>query len=182
MALGFRKSFFGYNCEEVAEYISKTAAENKETVLSLRKKIDEEAENNAAAKAEIEQLSSKLSDINESLEFYKTKYEEIKNLSDNIGKLYLVAQTNAKAIISAADSAQNSSKEEIDKNIAVLDAAGDSLQTIKEKINSLNSDFSAKVNELFLELENVKRLASNAEQAKKDGVENFERAFKSITE
>ncbi len=182
MALGFRKSLFGYNCEEVLEHISKITADNKQTVLTLKDKIKSREEENLKLLSEAEDLNKKLLEINESLEFYKSKYEEIKNLSDNIGKLYLVAQTNAKAIVSAADAAHISSKTEIDRNISVLEEAEAALNGAKQKLNDLNREFSSQVTVLSQELEEIRELALTADTAKNENVQSFEQAFKSITE
>ena len=119
MALGFRKSIFGYNCEDVSEYLLKNQNSHKQAVAALNDTINELREKLADAEENNTKLCGVNSDLQSQLDFYKSKYEEVKTLSENIGKLYLVAQTNAKSIINAADEARAASLEEIEDNIAV---------------------------------------------------------------
>ncbi len=182
MALGFRKSLFGYNCEDVAEYITKAATDNKQAVSALKEKLKTEAQQNTELNQRINSLNDDLAKTAESLDFYKAKYEEIKTLSDNIGKLYLVAQTNARAIITAADDASGNSKAELERNISVLDKTEAALLETKEKLNTLNEEFTARVTALSSELESIKRLSSKADSVKQESLKSFENAYKKITE
>lgn len=180
MALGFKKSFFGYNCEEVTEYITKLTAENNKNVSVLKQRIQAETENTAKANEQIEDLNKKIKEIEDTLNFYKSKYDEVKKLSDNIGKLYLVAQTNAKSIIDSANTAHESSKAEIEKNIEVLNSTDESLNVLEQKVSALSSEFSKSVAALREELCAVKELANQAENASEAGNENFKIAYNSI--
>lgn len=180
MSLGFRKSFFGYNCEEVTEYITRLNAQNNQTVSALKDKIKTESDNLAKAEEEIKSLNQKINELDENLAFYKSKYDEVKKLSDNIGKLYLVAQTNAKAIMESANSAHDSSKAEIDKNIELLDNTDESLTSLEEKVSALSEEFSKSVSALREELNNIKGLASQSEEAFEKSNENFNTAYNSI--
>ena len=100
--MGFKKSLFGFNCDEVMNYIENMHKTTKENELVLNEKLDDatskleaSANENAELKAKNELLSAELKEITE-------KYNEIEKISENIGKLYLVAQTNAKTIMDNA--------------------------------------------------------------------------------
>lgn len=180
MSLGFKKGFFGYNCEEVVEYITKLTAENNQTVSTLKEKIAAEAENTAKANQEIEQLEVKIGDAQRELEFYKSKYEEVKKLSDNIGKLYLVAQTNAKAIMESANEAHDASKSEIEKNIQILNSTEVSLNSLKEKVSELNREFENYVSSITDDLNAIKELASVSDDLSEKSNDDFKKAYSSI--
>lgn len=182
MALGFRKSIFGYNCEDVSEYLLKNQNSHKQAVAALNDTITELREKLADAEENNTKLCEVNSDLQSQLDFYKSKYEEVKTLSENIGKLYLVAQTNAKSIINAADEARAASLEEIEDNIAVISNTNAALSDIKENILKMSDNFVNEIEKLTASLEKIKTMATSADEngdAKKD---EFEKVFKNITE
>ena len=181
MALGFHKSLFGYNCEEVTEYVHKTITSNQEIQNSLNGKIKD-------ANLEIEKLKNVIADmqsekaqIEEQLAYYQAKYEEIKVLSENIGKLYLVAQTNANAIIDAAEKSKDATYTEIGNNLAVIDSTNDALNEMKSRINELTTEFCIKVDELNGSLLKTKILIENATADSAANKEEYDSVFNSLT-
>ena len=96
--------------------------------------------------------------------------------------MYLVAQTNAKSIINAADEARAASLEEIEDNIAVISNTNAALSDIKENILKMSDNFVNEIEKLTASLEKIKTMATSADEngdAKKD---EFEKVFKNITE
>ena len=181
MALGFHNSLFGYNCEEVTEYVHKTITSNQEIQNALNNKIKE-------AKLEIGKLNDAIVEVNnekaqleEQLNFYKAKYEEIKVLSENIGKLYLVAQTNANAIIDAAEKSKDATYTEIGNNLAVIDSTNLSLNDMKSRINSLTAEFCNQVDELNNSLLKTKEIIENATMDAAASKEEYDTVFNSLT-
>lgn len=182
MALGFRKSIFGYNCEEVSEYLHKNENSHKQAISALNVTINELRDKLAEAESNNTALSDENSALLANLDFYKTKYEEVKTLSENIGKLYLVAQTNAKSIISAADNARVASFEEIEENIAAINKTNASLAEIKSQILTMSDNFVKEIEKLTSSLEQIKALAAAADENGNAKVTDFEKVFKNITE
>ncbi|MBR3961742.1 MAG: hypothetical protein IKK13_06000 [Clostridia bacterium] len=180
MALGFRKSLFGYNQDDVTDYIQRQAVKNTQIQTELNTKIKQ---NEASIKALTEQLNDanqKNSELTESIEFYREKYEEVKTLSDNIGKLYLVAQTNAKAIMNAAEQAKGAAQGEIDKNIEVLDATGETLSALKAKVLDMCNNFAGDVDSLSAELMDAKKVIEASASTQQETSENFEKLYSSL--
>ncbi len=180
MALGFRKSLLGYNCEEVSEYIHKTSQENRELVSSLNNKIKE---SNKLVELKDEQclnLSNQINELNEQLNFYKAKYDEVKKLSDNIGKLYLVAQTNAKAIISAANNASSSVQNEMQNNISLIEQTDTSLLHLKNDLVNMSNSFVSEVDKLQEKLNEIKKLSKIAEAEQAENTESFDTVYNSL--
>ena len=181
MALGFHKSLFGYNCEEVTEYVHKTISSNQEIQNSLNKKIKDAEQKISELNTEIDSINNEKSEIQKQLEFYQAKYEEIKVLSENIGKLYLVAQTNANAIIDAAEKSKEAANSEIANNIAVIDSTNESLNDMKVRINELTADFCAKVDELNNSLIKTKAIIDSADVDAATSKQEYETVFESLT-
>lgn len=180
MALGFRKSLFGYNQEDVAEYINKQSIKHTEIQTELNSKISisEQKINELTAALSLKREENKK--ILSELEFYREKYEEVKTLSDNIGKLYLVAQTNAKAIMSAANEAKSATDSEIKQNISAIDAANEALNIVKNKINALCDSFTNDVDNLNKTLLNTKAIIENTSAKQEERSENFEKVYSKL--
>ncbi|MBQ6815870.1 MAG: hypothetical protein IJP26_01380 [Clostridia bacterium] len=180
MALGFRKSLFGYNCDDVAEYLQKQAIKNTQIQTELNTKIKEGNQKIEESEKQIENLKSENSELLEKVEFYSAKYEEVKELSDNIGKLYLVAQTNAKAIMNAADTAKDGINLEIESNLSAINAANENLNDLKTKIINMCNEFTDNVDKLNLSLNDTKATLENSKKIQSDSAENFEKFYSVI--
>lgn len=181
MALGFRKSLFGYNCEDVANFIHKNENTHKQAISALNKNIEAIENKLDAVNEEKDALISQNNDLQNQLDFYKSKYEEVKTLSENIGKLYLVAQTNAKSIIETADKARVASVNEIEENIALLNNTNASLSEIKANVVAMSENFVAEIEKLTASLEEIKKIAKAADENGDAKVDNFEKIFNNIT-
>ena len=180
MALGFRKSLFGYNQEDVAEYINRQAVKNTEIQTELNAKIKANAEQINELTEKLEKLNTENAELNEKIAFYREKYEEVKTLSDNIGKLYLVAQTNAKAIMSAADQAKNATDNEIEQNIAVIDSTNEMLNTLKAKVAEVCDNFKSDVDKLNSTLLDAKATIEGSAIEHKESLESFDKLYASL--
>ncbi len=181
MALGFHKSLFGYNCDEVVQYIQKSNATNQEIQNSLNQKIKDNQEVILNLQNDIKNFNSQINELSQQADFYKTKYEEIKTLSENIGKLYLVAQTNAKAIITAAQQSKSVTDDEINSNIALIDKTNASLNSMKQYITQITDEFTKKVDELNVSLIETKAIISGNSNKIEEHKENFDSVYESIT-
>ncbi len=180
MALGFRKSIFGYNCEEVSEYLHKKDYENKQIVASLNQKINGLTDELSKINNTNAELSENIKELTEQLDFYKSKYEEVKTLSENIGKLYLVAQTNAKAIINSANETRTLTENEIEENLALINNTNSSLLTLKSDLINLSNTFVSEIERLSVSLDKIKCLAQGSKENADNGVQNFEKVYDNI--
>ena len=75
--------------------------------VELTQKAENLAEELKLSKDEYDNLMAEKAIVDEKLEAFNQKYEEIERLSENIGKLYLVAQANAQAIMKNSESSLN---------------------------------------------------------------------------
>ena len=156
MSIGFRKSLVGFNCEDVINYIEashKTHAENEEKLKNEISELNNNIENLtntiSTLTAERDKIASRLHEFDE-------KYEEIDRIAENIGKLYLVAQSNAHAIMKNSSESSSLATEEIQKNIAAIAETQDALTVIRSEMADVNKTFSSKLEELMDSLSDTK--------------------------
>ena len=152
MSVGFRKSLFGFNCDDVIEYIEQSHKNFSEKENQLNQKIDT--------------LDNTIETINAQLKEYTDKYDEIERLSQNIGKLYLVAQANAKSVMQNSAENRDIANREVEKNLHSIDNAQESLAALKAEIMQTSADFVAKVDTL------VSSLSSAREQINTNNTES----------
>ena len=103
MSAGFRKSLFGFNCEDVMEYIEKSQKSFVEREKDLSEQVEKLSADLELSNDNYRKLNEEKETISKKLEEFNEKYEEIGRLSENIGKLYLVAQANARAIMANSE-------------------------------------------------------------------------------
>ena len=172
MKAGFRKSLFGFNSDDVMEYIEKThkAFSEKETVLN--EKIDDLESELNSAKSQISEIIEEKNTIETQLREYTEKFDEIERLSQNIGKLYLVSETNANSVMENAKQNKELSMNAVSKSIKCADDTYASLASLKDEIIKTSSEY----------LERIKSLMSTLEKMKSDIYENDISSDKSIEE
>lgn len=156
MSVGFRKSLFGFNSDDVMNYIQKTHKEFSVKETELNERADQLKSELNSIKQELNELKIQKEVSERKLKEYTDKQEEIERLSQNIGKLYLVAQTNAKAIMKNSEESLESSRKEVADNLSKIDEAHKSLEELKEKIMRTSTDFAIQVDTLISSLSNTR--------------------------
>lgn len=169
MSAGFRKSMFGFNCNDVMQYISELHRKfsSKESELSAqlaqqKKEKDELDAQLEAMKDKISTLEAQKQSAEEELSRFTEKYDEVERLSQNIGRLYMVAQSNARSV--AAGSAENLelSRREVKGNLDAIDEAHTSLEETRARVVQTSQDFVSSIDALIASLSDTRsRLASN---------------------
>ena len=179
---GFRRSLFGFNTDDVLQYIEKTHNSFDKKTDGLNEKADSLANELQLSKEQYESLMAEKAVVDEKLNSFIEKYEEIEKLSENIGKLYLVAQANAQAIMANSEQNLNLSADEVTKNISAIDEAHESLGDIRQSIIKTSEDFVSELDELINSLDTTKqKITANTETAQK-AKENFDKVFDRIVE
>ena len=166
MSIGFRKSFFGFNCEDVLSYIEKShkdfAAEEKE----LKSQIADLNGTISELENKISELENSKENIKAQLESYENKKAQIDQMSKTIGKLYLVAQSNARSVIKSSEDNLAAVKEEIEKNFNSIDSAHQMLDNIKSNLIKTTEEFTVNIdtlsNSLNIAKEEIKSKESEA--------------------
>ena len=180
MSVGFKKSLFGFSCSDVTEYIEKTHKTFIQKEKKLNSRVEELLGELDNAKEVTEKLEAEKQELDRKLNEFTAKYEEIERLSENIGKLYLVAQTNAQAIISNSEESARISSEEVSRNLYTIDEAHTSLQELRRHISKTSDDFIAEVDRMMSSLNSTReQIAANTDKidaAKKE----FDEVYESI--
>ena len=87
MSVGFRKSLFGFNCDDVMQYIEKTHKTFKDKQTELTEQVEELNEKLNLSREDYASVSAEKDRIALQLKEFTDKYDEIQRLSENIGKL-----------------------------------------------------------------------------------------------
>jgi len=182
MSVGFRKSLFGFNSNDVIEYIEKTQHSFNRKEAILNQKLYNLREELESSNKICEALANEKQSLQHQLDEFNEKYEDIERISENIGKLYLVAQTNSKAIMENSKKSAEITDNEIEHNLTSIEEAHESLKELRNRITKTSEDFVAKVNALISSLdatrEQINQNSSAIEEAKKE----FNEVFASLTE
>ena len=181
MATGFRKSLFGFNCDDVMAYIEKTHKSFKDKETELNEKVDELNGELKSANDSIAEISHEKEVISEELLQFKQKADEIERLSDNIGKLYLVAQANAQALMKDSENSSKLAAEEIEKNISSIDDAHISLTAMKQEILKTTEDFAKDIDSLLSSLNDTKSQIINNSKLSESKSQEFKEIYASLT-
>lgn len=180
MSAGFRKSLFGFNCQDVIEYIEKTHKSFVQKEKDLNTKVEGLVKELDISKADCKKLILEKEQLDKKLAEFNEKYDEIERLSENIGKLYLVAQANAQAIMENSENSAKITREEVDKNLFTIDEAHESLKELRASITKTSEDFVNEVDKLMSSLTVTRdKITSNTistETAKKQ----FDEVYNSI--
>ena len=180
MALGFRKSLFGFNCNDVIDYIENTHRKFKIKADNLKHTTDELSAKLDQSKIDYQNLLNEKNDIAEKLEEFAKKADEIERLSESIGKLYLVSQANAQAVMSNSQESAELSKDEVLKNLSAIDQAHVSLNVLRESIIKTSEDYINEVDSLIASLDNTRRQIADNTQKTDEAIENFEQVYENI--
>lgn len=173
MAIGFRKSLFGFNQNDVVDYIEKTHKKFKIKADELTNQLEE-------AKKNYEALTKEKNEISEKLNEFTKKADEIEMLSEKIGKLYLVSQSNAQAIMTNAQENSVKSQQEVDKNISAIEEAHISLNALRESIIETSDNFIKEVDTLLTSLATTREQITDNIKESNNALENFHEVYESI--
>ena len=180
MAIGFKNSLFGFNKDDVLSYIEKTHKHHKETENKLSQKIDKLSSDLDTSKKEHEKLLEEKQEIEIKLNEFTAKYDEIERLSENIGKLYLVAQTNAQSIIKNSDENAKITGEEVNKNLYSIDEAHKSLEELRAKITKTSEDFVNEVDRLMTSLSDTRTKVTENNREIENSKKEFTQVYENI--
>lgn len=177
---GFRKSLFGFNTNDVLEYIERTHKSFSKKQDELNQKAESLASDLKLSKEQYENLMAEKAIVDEKLEAFNKKAEEIERLSENIGKLYLVAQANAQAVMKNSESSLNISNAEVEKNLSSIDEAHASLDEIRANIVKTSEDFVSELDELIKSLVDTREKITGNNQEAEEAINNFDKFYTTI--
>ncbi len=175
MAVEFRTGVFGFNRNDVLEYIHKKDAEMKIKAASLEGKIRALEEELASLKSDFNEAvknNTELSEENARLAVtvseYKAREDEIESLGRKIGKLYLVSKSSAKSIVDRAEENAEIITEQANIRLANIEQTEESLHNITKQIVSASEKYVKELNVIETSLAEAKDIISekNAERVR----------------
>ena len=190
MPMVFRKSVLGFNKEDVLKYINELF--DKITKLEEKSKEKEQELNNEisdlnacidGANKNIEALitenervikvgdglrndiavrDEEIARLNSLLDVYRSKEQEINDIAEIIGKLYMVSKLNADTIIRTAHESKLESEAEVRRNIDAIEDAQRMFDDLKSSAQLSASEFRNGLDRLIASLDTAKdKLSSN---------------------
>ncbi len=173
MSIEFRNALFGFNKNDVLEYVSLKDKELKRLSVTLNTKISELQKQLDALKEEhieslktIGNLTAQNDDLKETVAEYEQKADEIEDLGNKIGKLYLVSKASAKNIVDRAEESSSLVAEQTDKSLENLEVTQSNLKEIAENILSASKNFVDKLDSLQESLNSTKeQICENKEES-----------------
>lgn len=149
MASGFKNSLFGFKKQDVLDYIEQSHKKSGEKEAELSKEIEDLKAQIASLKDDITALEEEKERLEHVQEEYIKRYNEVEKLSEDIGKLYLTAQTNAKEIMEQSARDREIVDKEIETNLAAIEEMHTSLYSVKNDVVSAVGSFSEELEKLF---------------------------------
>lgn len=181
MAVGFKKSLFGFNCDDVMQYIERSQKSFAEKEKELSKQVEELSRDLDLSNENYRKLNSEKELIAKKLADFSEKYEEIERLSENIGKLYLVAQANAQAIMANSEKNARLANNEVEKNLSAINDAHESLDSLKKSIMQTSNEFLSEVDSLISSLDETKEAISANIAADAEHKNQFDEIYRTLT-
>lgn len=166
MAITFRNSLFGFNKDDVHQFVLSA----KENEYKYENKVKELEKQLSSLNSDIEILSTKITSLigelniaNEKVKDYEQREEALTRLSESIGRLYLVAQSNAQAIAVAAKENIEISENAVRLNLEATAEAESNILEIEQELNERVAEFNSDVAELRNRLSLAKdKISENA--------------------
>lgn len=161
----FRNSLFGFNRDDVMSYVldvKESEQKHRKNIKELEDKVSALEADNGKLCENVEEITKKLELSEEKIKEFEAREEEIARLGESIGRLYLVAQANAGAILSAAHENAEISQTMVEKNISAADDAETELTEISRALDEKTRSYLAEIAELKrIVAETKERISSN---------------------
>lgn len=181
MAVGFKKSLFGFNCDDVMKYIERSQKSFAEKEKDLSKQVEELSRNLDLSNENYRKLNDEKELIAKKLADFSEKYEEIERLSENIGKLYLVAQANAQAIMANSEENANLANSEVEKNLSAINDAHESLDSLRKSVIQTSNEFLGEIDGLISSLNETKETIAANIASDEEHKNQFNEVFRTLT-
>lgn len=182
MSVGFRKSLLGFNCDDVINYIQESHKKFSAKEAELNSKIENLDQTIAMVNNQLKEVMTAKAAVEAQLKEYTDKQDEIERLSQNIGRLYLVAQANAKSIMQNSTENRDITNREVEKNLNSIDTAHEQLAALKAEIMQTSNEFMSRVDSLVSSLATAREKVTQKNADNRELAEQFENLFADINQ
>ena len=168
--------------QKLADLENENAELNKK-IVDLEKQNSDFAEKCTVTESELQQTRDELNRVNGEFSYLRGREQEIEEMSESIGTMYMVAMQNAGEIISSAETCAKEINEASSIRLEAAIRAEEQLNAIKESIKSSAEQFAEDINSLSLSLEGPKSsLAEQLEARSNPALPEFYTEFKKENE
>ncbi len=180
MSVGFRKCLFGFHCDDVLDYIQQSQKRFADMQTDLSNQIDLLKKDLELSQENCRELIQEKDSLSEKLASFSEQYDEIQRLSENIGKLYLVAQANAQAIMENSEKSAALAQQEIEHNLATISQAQNSLDTLRKNVLATSQDFVNEIDSLLSSLNDTREQIADCQTDSDQHGEQFAQLYDAI--
>ncbi len=170
MSAGFRKSLFGFNQNDVIEYVKKSSEAAKqredELLLALAKK---EKENKILEETNI-QLSSRVAE-------FEKKCNEINAMCEKMSRLYITAKASSKALMDNTEENCRVMQVQIDNNLNTLEEVQSALSKLKSQVVKTADVYTKEVDSVSDCLQTAKEVINSNKDNSDDALKKFSEAL-----
>jgi len=155
---------FGFNKADVNMYLMKLQQEFAIKEQDFARKLENLEKENSDLKEKYNSTQAELNSVKNEFAYLKGKEQEIEQMSESIGTMYMVAMQNAQEIISEAEACAREINQISALRLEAASKAEEQLKTIKESIKNSAEQLAEDINSMTLSLEGPKnRLAEQLE-------------------
>ncbi len=156
LTAGFRRSLFGFNSEDVLNFVNNLQKEHAGKTQQLNQQIESLNQTVSTMQDENVTLQAERDGLAEQIQAFHDKFEEIERLAQNIGKLYLIAQNSSRSIMENTNESRALAQSEIDKNLDVLSETQAAIENIRIQMQEMSQRFSLEMEKLNTSLGTAK--------------------------
>ena len=171
MAIGFRGSLFGFNKNDVIEYIKKSAEVAKTKENELNKALESVKEENNI-------LNSTNKELSERLAKFEEKCNEITALCENMSRLYLTTKISSQAIMDSTEENCKVMQSQIDNNLSTIQEVQSALGKLKEQVAQTANIYTKEVDSVTDCLETAKEVINTNKSETDKAIKDFNEALK----
>lgn len=146
--VGFRTSLFGFDKNDVMEYVHRSALEIATKEQAFKQQASALEEQIKAAETQVGGLTAKLAELEAELETFRGREAEIEKTSISIGTMYLVAKQNADEMIQTAEQYAAEVTAHAKRQLEIATKAGTELEQLKSGVGESAERFAAELSEL----------------------------------
>lgn len=145
MKFEFRTGLFGFQKNDVMEYIQRSTQEFSAKEQDLKRQITNLTEYQANTQAENENLKEQLAKLQAEVDDFRAREEEIEKTSISIGTMYLVAKQNADEMIKSAENYAAEVNAYASRQLEVANKANEELEQLRFGVGESADRFSAEL-------------------------------------
>lgn len=151
--IGFRTSLFGFDKNDVMEYVHRSAQELATKEQEQKQQVSVLEERLQNTEAELAEMAAKQAELQAEVAGFRAREAEIEKTSISIGTMYLVAKQNADDMIQTAEQYAAEVTAHAKRQLEIATSAGRELEQLKAGALESSERFATELSELSDALE-----------------------------